>query len=133
MADLREILQEVKSDTQWGETRIGVASSCDEPDWAYECISQIKIGNYKLKDIFEPSITEIYKNNKTAHLKKISEKTRVELREMMFFDNEWSNCQAVARLGVTVVYTPRGLTKQLFQEALQNFPEKDGKIIGKRK
>jgi len=51
----------------------------------------------------------------------------------MFFDNEWSNCQAVARLGVTVVYTPRGLTQELYQEALQKFPETEGKIIGKRR
>ena len=133
MADLRDILKEVKSAEKWKETRIGVASSCDEPDWAYQCIAQIQIGKFHLKDIFEPGITEIYKSCKTAHLKKISQKTRVDLREMMFFDNEWSNCQAVARLGVTVVYTPRGLTQDLFQEALQKFPEKEGRIIGKRR
>lgn len=133
LADLRDILIEVKSEDKWKDTRIGVASSCDEPAWAYECISKIQIGKFQLKEIFEPGITEIYKNCKTAHLKEISQKTRVDLRQMMFFDNEWSNCQAVARLGVTVVYTPRGLTQELYQEALQKFPETEGKIIGKRR
>ena len=52
MADLREILLEIKSDPQWDQTKMAVASSCDEPSWARECIRLISIGgNYKLKVI----------------------------------------------------------------------------------
>ena len=87
MADLREILHEIKSDSKWAETRIGVASSCDEPSWARECIKLIEIGDFKLKEIFETSITEIYKSPKSVHLKTIAQKTGVDLKEMMFFDN----------------------------------------------
>ena len=133
MADLRDILIEIKSDEKWNETKIAVASSCDEPSWARECIRLISIGDkYKLKDIFDPNLTEIYKGQKSRHLKSISEKSGCPLGEMVFFDNEWGNCQTVARIGVTVVYTPKGVTRQLFQEVLDQFPS-PGQIIGKRK
>ena len=46
MADLREILQEVKSEPQWNQTKFAVASSCDEPSWARECIRLISIGTH---------------------------------------------------------------------------------------
>lgn len=133
MADLRSILQEVKGDLKWSQTKIAVASSCDEPSWARECIKLINIGdNLKLKDIFDPNLTEIYKGSKSTHLKSISSKSKIGLEDMMFFDNEWGNCQTVAKIGVTVVYTPKGVTRQLFDEALSKFPA-PGQIIGKRR
>ena len=133
MADLREILLDIKTDTNWNETKIAVASSCDEPSWARECIRLIGIGDkFKLKDIFDPNLTEIYKGSKSGHLKEISKKSGCALEDMIFFDNEWGNCQTVARIGVTVVYTPKGVTRQLFQEAIEKYPS-PGNIIGKRK
>lgn len=133
MADLREILQEVKSEPQWNQTKFAVASSCDEPSWARECIRLISIGEkYKLMDIFDKNLTEIYKGSKSGHLREISKKSGCSLEEMVFFDNEWGNCQTVAKIGVTVVYTPKGVTRHLFQEALDQFPA-PGHIIGKRK
>ena len=133
IGDLREILLDVQTDSKWSDTKIAVASSCDEPSWARECIGQISIGEkYKLKDIFDPNLTEIYKGSKSGHLRKISDKSGYSLDEMIFFDNEWGNCQTVAKIGVTVVYTPKGVTHQLFQEAIERYPSA-GDIIGKRK
>ena len=34
---------------------------------------------------------------------------------MIFFDNQTNNCHTVAGVGVTVVYTPDGVTRKLFQ------------------
>ena len=42
------------------------------------------------------------------------------------------NCQTVAKIGVTVVYTPKGVTRALFDEALSKYPA-PGQIIGKRR
>ena len=42
------------------------------------------------------------------------------------------NCQTVAKIGVTVVYTPKGVTQDLFDEAISKFPS-PGQIIGKRR
>ena len=127
MADLRSILTQVKTDPKWAETKV-----CDEPSWARECIRLISVNEkLKLKDVFDPNITEIYKGSKSGHLRAISEKTKINLKDMMFFDNEWGNCQTVAKIGVTVVYTPKGVTQQLFNEALEKFPSSE--IIGKRR
>jgi len=133
MADLRKILEEVKNDPKWSETKVAVASSCDEPSWARECIKFFGVNDkLKLKDIFDPNLTEIYKGSKSGHLKEISQKSKIDLNEMMFFDNEWGNCQTVAKIGVTVVYTPKGVTRALFDEAIEKFPA-PGEIIGKRR
>ena len=153
MADLRPILEEVKTDPKWKETKVAVASSCDEPSWARECIQLIQINsNIKLKNIFDPNLTEIYKSPKSVHLKEISKKSGIDLKDMMFFDNEWGrfecrckqysvniilscfigNCQTVAKVGVSVVYTPKGVTRSLFEEAMTKFPF-PGQIIGKRR
>ena len=45
--------------------------------------------NIKLKNIFDPNLTEIYKSPKSVHLKEISKKSGIDLKDMMFFDNEW--------------------------------------------
>ena len=49
-----------------------------------------------------------------------------------FFCTYIGNCQTVAKIGVTVVYTPKGVTKALFDEALSKYPA-PGQIIGKRR
>jgi len=82
----------------------------------------------KLKDALRGPL-EIYKASKSKHLKAISKKTNVPLSEMIFFDNEYGNCQTVAGVGVTVMYTPEGMTNELFQEALRKYPS-PGKVLG---
>ena len=86
----------------------------------------------KLKDIFDPNLTEIYKGSKSGHLTQISKKSGVALDQMMFFDNEWGNCQTVNKIDVSVVYTPKGVSRELFEEALSKFPS-PGQITGKRR
>jgi len=43
---------------------------------------------------------------------------------MLFFDNEMQNCRDVAKLGVTCVYTPDGMTKRLWREGLDKFAKR---------
>merc|ERR1712025_735636 len=71
LGDIREILHEIKTSRDWSETAIAVASTCDEPDWARECISKFSIGDgYVLKDVFPVNLTEIYyASSKQAHFK----------------------------------------------------------------
>ena len=51
---------------------------------------------------------------------------------MLFFDNEYGNCQTVAKTGATVLYTPDGVTWEGFNEAIKEFP-KSGQILGPKK
>ena len=47
---------------------------------------------------------------------------------MIFFDNKIDNCHDVAKLDVTVSYTPNGVTRKDFNKVLAAFPA-PGKII----
>ena len=40
---------------------------------------------------------------------------------MVFFDNEMRNITSVKKLGVKCVYTPDGMTRQAWHEALSMF------------
>ena len=72
MADLRSILLDVKTDQKWSDTKVAVASSCDEPSWARDCIQKFGVTDkIKLKDVFDPNLTEIYKGSKSGHLRAI--------------------------------------------------------------
>ena len=57
----------------------------------------------------------------------IARKTKVPLEDMIFFDNEHGNCETVAGVGCTVLFTPDGVTRAGFEEALNKFPS-PGKI-----
>jgi len=130
LGDVKNIMNEFKTLDKWKECKICVASSCDEPEWAKECIRKFDVGGgFMLADVFDKDNIEIYKRSKDFHLKQISKNTGVPLEEMIFFDNQTNNCHTVAGVGVTVVYTPDGVTRKAFQEGLDKFPA-PGEIIG---
>jgi magnesium-dependent phosphatase 1 len=130
MGAVREIMHELKTSPRWAASKVAVASSCDEPAWARECIKKFCVGDgVPLSDIIAPNLIEIYKaRSKQVHLTAISKASGVAFEEMMFLDNESGNCRAVAQLGVTVVYTPNGVTAEEWAHALQVFPQ-PGQII----
>ena len=137
LGDVRQIMAEFRTDTKWSGSVIAVASSCDEPSWARECIQKFPVGTdnqFTLKDIFAPNYIEIYKSSKDNHLKSIQEKCEegISFKDMIFFDNQYGNCQTVAKLGVTVVYTPDGVTRKAFDEGVNAFPA-PGEIIGPKR
>jgi len=129
LGDVRNIMLELKTDEKWKDTVIGVASTCDEPSWARECIQKFPIGKeYHLKDVLHSHL-HIYKANKSRQLKKISEETGIALNEMIFFDNQTNNCQDVSKVNVTVAYVPDGITRSAFEDALKQYPA-PGQILG---
>jgi magnesium-dependent phosphatase 1 len=118
LGDAREILKE-----WYGRIQFGTASACDYPEWARECLSKIRVTEETtLRSYFESSICEIYKaSTKRTHFQNIREKTGVEFHDMIFFDNEYHNIKAVKTLGVHCVYTPHGVTNEIFREVLCDF------------
>ena len=73
-------------------------------------------------------IEEIHKGNKQGHLKNIAEQAGIPLGSILFLDNERGNCIDVAAIGVTVAYTPQGVTAEAWEAALERFPA-PGEII----
>ena len=132
LGDVRNILHELKTDAKWSGAIVAVASTCDEPSWARECIRKFPVGDgLKMVDVFQENVTEIYKaHGKDNHMRAIAEKTGVSLQEMIFFDNQTNNTSCVAGMqGPTVVYTPHGVTRELFEEGVARFPA-PGQVIG---
>ena len=123
-----DILLELHSSPEWEGTVIGVASRTDEPFWAQECMRKFRLsdGKTSIKDVM--AVEEIRKANKRVHLRNIAETTGLDLSEMLFLDNEWGNCQDVSSIGVTVAYTPDGVTREAWDLALARFPA-PGEIV----
>jgi hypothetical protein len=68
--------------------------------------------------VFQANLTEIYKSSKSTHLRAIAKKTKADLKDMIFFDNDYSNCQTVAKLGETSSYVSLLFTKIKFAFSL---------------
>ena len=109
--------------------------SCHEPAWAVECIKKFfigKEGNYKLNDVLSPEHREIYGCSKDTHFRNLHKKFggKIKYKEMLFFDDRMYNHIDVSRLGVTCVFTPDSVTRELFNLGINSFPA-PGKVLGK--
>ena len=144
LKDVKSILLELKTSDKWKESQVAVASTCNEPSWAHECIEKFSVGKgILLKDVFghkeihygNDFLTRLLSNgydieklfsfvgNKADHLRSISKATGVALTDMIFFDDRMHNCRSVAGVGVTVLYTPHGITREAFEYAIDKFPQ----------
>lgn len=100
--------------------KIGVASRTDYPDWAEECLDLLEIDNgVKLNQIVH--YKEIYPGDKKTHFRALQKKSKLEFKEMVFFDNENRNIVSVGQLGVVSIYTPRGMRYENWEEALTKY------------
>ena len=74
MGAVRQIFHELNTDPSWAGTKVAVASSCDEPAWARECLKKFRVGppgscSTALSDIVDANLIEIYKaRSKQVHL-----------------------------------------------------------------
>ena len=94
-----------------------------------KCLAKFEIGNGKIMgEVFHSH--EIYKaSSKQVHLSKVCESAGCTPEEVIFFDNQMNNCNAVVQMGVTTVFTGRsGVTKEIWEMALREFPTQ-GKIL----
>mmetsp|Transcript_15826 Transcript_15826/g.30596 ORF Transcript_15826/g.30596 Transcript_15826/m.30596 type:complete len:185 (+) Transcript_15826:337-891(+) len=133
MGSIREILQELDSDEKWFHTSVAVASTCDEPEWARECMQKIivdKEAGRPLEDYI--GVSEIHKGSKSGHFRTIASQTGVKFEEMVFFDDQRYNCDVVSKLGVTCYLVPTGgVTRAVWNKMLGTFPS-PGKTISCR-
>lgn len=118
----REILRELRSD-KWSAIKVGISSRTDEPAWAAELLEKFKVDGMSLGSCFD--FREITKESKSAHFGRIKEHCSCEYEDMLFFDNEYGNCQEISSLGVTVCFSPDGVTGELWTESLEAFPSND--------
>jgi magnesium-dependent phosphatase 1 len=129
IGDARAVLNELSTAEKFQSTHVATASSCDEPSWARECIQKFEIDSDKsMGSAFHSH--EIYKaSSKQIHISKICEAAGCKPEEVIFFDNQMNNCNAVVKMGTTTVFTgTSGVTSAMWKMALEEFPA-PGRIL----
>ena len=112
-------------------TRMCISSRTGKAQWARELLSLLRLPQSQVS--LEEALSgpwEIKNEPKREHFLRISEKTGIDPKEMVFFDNERGNCQKVAKLGVTVGYCPEGLTDEIFNRTLSFYPRTNWDVVG---
>ena len=120
----REVMESLSTSQQFksGELTLALASTCDEPAWARECLTKFMLhdGATQMGEIF--AVHEIYKaRDKTVHFQAIKKKTGRDFGEMIFFDNQTNNINDVSPLGVVCVYCPDGVTSEVWAKGLAKY------------
>jgi magnesium-dependent phosphatase 1 len=88
---------------------IALASRTNEPPWAMQLLQIFDLDKY-----FD--IKEIYPGNKREHLIKIREKVNCPFDQIVFFDDEERNIEAVKSLGVASVLVNSGISLEIVNQ-----------------
>jgi magnesium-dependent phosphatase 1 len=136
LGNVRDVMREVYLEPQWKGVQVGISSRTDQPDWARELLKKFHVvvtvegaaESFVLDAVFQGPI-QIASDSKVKHFQRIKSATNVPFEDMLFFDNEFGNCQAVSDLGVTVGYCPEGVTNDIWKAAVEAFPARPGKIV----
>lgn len=67
---------------------------------------------------------EIYPGSKVTHFSNFKTKLGIDFSEMVFFDDEVRNIRDLAKLGVTAIHTPTGLSWKYFKQGMTIFSTK---------
>ncbi|KAF4688722.1 Magnesium-dependent phosphatase 1 [Perkinsus olseni] len=105
---------------------IGYASKTAEPRWAMQVLDLIHpiMGQPGLS-LKKVSAGEGWGwQNKQKHMREIRASTGLNYDECVFFDNMYSNCEDVSKLGTTCGYCPRGMTNEVFINTMIEFSDK---------
>lgn len=135
LGDVRSVFEEMHTQPCFGDAKIGISSRTDEPNWARELLEKFRVTTNEkgepvyLTDVLNGPI-EIAQDSKVAHFERIRTETGIDYEDMVFFDNEFGNCERVSSLGVSVVYCPKGVTRELWEMGVrEEFPRSDGSVI----
>lgn len=141
MGESLELLRSFATDPRWSGVYLALASTCDEPEWARECLEKFAIPTARGATVTMGSLFhfhEIYHaSSKATHFQRILEKANAHARErgsgrgassapigfadMVFYDNQRDNVADVSPLGVHCVYTPRGMEAGAFARGLEGW------------
>eukprot|EP00192_Tetraselmis_astigmatica_P014565 CAMPEP_0117657336 /NCGR_PEP_ID=MMETSP0804-20121206/5276_1 /TAXON_ID=1074897 /ORGANISM="Tetraselmis astigmatica, Strain CCMP880" /LENGTH=161 /DNA_ID=CAMNT_0005463783 /DNA_START=61 /DNA_END=543 /DNA_ORIENTATION=+ len=113
MGASRSILNEMAVDPKWSNTSVAYVSRTTEPAWAKACLKLFQVHDAVSMDVLGKH-QQIYPGNKKKHFNLIHSESGIPFEDMVFFDNEMRNCRDVAELGVICVYTPDGMTEEVW-------------------
>ena len=121
--DIAPIWYAIKTDPEFQDTQLAIASCCDEPEWARHLFKLFQVGPDGVHLTMNQCIdhAEIHYGNKQGHLKQISKALGVDLCDMVFFDDQRGHITDAKSIGVSAVQTPHdGVKWSHFQQAMQD-------------
>jgi magnesium-dependent phosphatase 1 len=108
--DMPEILAHSKEQG----ARISIASRTHEPGWALDLL-----GLFGLVDYFEHP--QIFPGEKRPHFHELHSITGITFENMLFFDDEPRNIEAVGSLGVCCVPVEKGVDWSTYHAGIEQF------------
>jgi magnesium-dependent phosphatase-1 len=100
--------------------KVAVASCTDEPGYARKCMDWLIVEDGStLSSCFD--VIEIRPGNKQRHFENLQRITGIPYHEMCFFDDYDVNIKSVGSLGVKCFHTPRGMTNDIWNSAVDEF------------
>ena len=129
--DALDILQELYTSNIYRHVKFAVASSSLKPEYSWTCLNSLEIyPGVPMKDLFSyfaigrtedcGGLTD----DKTTHFKKIHLESRIEYKDMLFFDDcNWKDhvTELKQKLNVVGQKTPNGITKENWRNGLQKY------------
>lgn len=91
--------------------QLGIASRIEDICGAYQLINLLGIAQYF-------HYREIYPGCKMKHFRSLQQKSNIDFKEMVFFDDDRRNIRDVSRLGVTAIHTPDGISEPAVRNAV---------------
>ncbi|VFQ88813.1 unnamed protein product [Cuscuta campestris] len=95
---------------------VAIASRSPTPD-----IANIFLEKLQIKSMFVAQEVFSSWSHKTEHFQRIQQRTRVPYNEMLFFDDENRNIEAVSKMGVTSILVSNGVNIAALKEGLSKF------------
>lgn len=116
-----QLLETLRTDPVYADTKVAWVSCTDEPNWAAECLQKFKTsGDIPIGSVAHSS--QIFKADKQVHFKNLqSQFPDIDYADMLFFDNERRNCVTVSKLGVKCIHCKDGMTREAWEQGLSMF------------
>ena len=119
------ILDELRSNAIWRNTKVTWVSTTDEPVWAKECLKKFATSPNRISIGSCADDHQIFIDNKKVHFRNIKKKFgEIQYEDMVFFDNQMNNIRDVSELGVHCVYCPDGVTEEVWEKGMKSYEEK---------
>eukprot|EP00644_Phytophthora_capsici_P012062 jgi/Phyca11/505316/fgenesh2_kg.PHYCAscaffold_12_\ len=127
--EIHSVLSVLKTDPQFRNTKIGVASRTEEIETAKRVLSLmdvelrgqdgVLVAKKPLGDIAD--FVTVFPGSKTTHFKQLKEQSGVQFDVMLFNDDDMENVHDVGALGVVCSHCPEGLSVASWLQGMEDF------------
>ncbi|KAG7375405.1 Magnesium-dependent phosphatase 1, partial [Phytophthora pseudosyringae] len=127
--EIHAVLSVLKTDPQFRNTKIGVASRTEEVETAQKVLRLMDVelrgedgvGGAKkpLGDMAD--FVTVFPGSKTTHFKQLREQSGVAFEDILFNDDDMENVHDVGALGVVCSHCPEGLTVASWLQGMEDF------------